>query len=353
LYIEGDQLKVEIYASWEPYVVGMNLDGLINTNDSPMVAAYDALRAQPDAALAAQIQAHWERIASGIQITGAGALELERIEIDPEPILLLPRDGRVYASAPLNADQGDITFGWAAEYGPLILRTTIGDDTYAAFLEGGQTSAAITLEAGVTETAFQTFVRFTVEGYEHIIPKGLDHILFVLGLFFFALAWRPLLEQVTAFTLAHTVTLGMATVGIINIPGDWMWLVEAFIALSIAYVAIENIVRPKLGWWRIVVVFGFGLLHGLGFASVLGDLGLSEGHFILSLVAFNIGVEIGQLAVILGAFLVLVLASFAARRAKTEGTDVSLQGLHRATSIVGSLMIALIGLYWVWDRIPL
>lgn len=354
LFIKENRLIVEIYASWEPYVIGMNLDGLIDTNDSPMVAAYDALRAQPDSALAAQIQENWDDIASKITITGAGPLELDRIEIDTEPDLTLPRDGRVYASAPLAADGSDITFGWAVEYGPVILRTNIGDETYAAFLEGGQTSAPITLTEGVTETAFQTFKRFTVEGYEHIIPKGLDHILFVLGLFFFAFAWRPLLEQVTAFTLAHTVTLGMATVGIINIPDDWMWLVETLIALSIAYVAIENIFRPKLGWWRIVVVFGFGLLHGLGFASVLGDLGLSQGHFILSLVAFNIGVEIGQLTVILGAFLVLALAAFAVRRAKTqESIDVSLHGLHRATSIVGSVMIALIGIYWVWDRIPL
>jgi len=141
------------------------------------------------------------------------------------------------------------------------------------------------------------FWRFVVEGFEHIIPKGLDHILFVFGLFLFSLAWRPLLAQITAFTLAHTVTLGLATLSVITIPTAQMWLIEALIAISIAYVAIENILRPKLGWWRIVVVFGFGLLHGLGFASVLGNLGLAQGQFVLSLIAFNIGVEFGQLTV--------------------------------------------------------
>ncbi|MEO0357876.1 MAG: HupE/UreJ family protein, partial [Pseudomonadota bacterium] len=309
-----------------------------------------------DAALAAEIQGSWDRIRNGIILTGAGPLTLDRIAIDPEPDLALPRDGRVFASAPLNGDGSAITFGWDPAYGPIILRTTIGDETYAALLEGGEVSAPIELATGVDETAAQVFVRFVIEGYEHIIPKGLDHILFVLGLFFFALRWRPILGQVTAFTLAHTVTLGLATVGIINIPDDWMWLVETLIAASIVFVAVENILRPQLGWWRIMVVFVFGLLHGLGFASVLGDLGLAQGQFILSLVAFNIGVEVGQLAVILAAFLLMWIGTKAASAVWLPNDEAAVRDLpvmHRAVSIVGSLLIACVGLYWVFDRIPL
>jgi hypothetical protein len=190
----------------------------------------------------------------------------------------------------------------------------------------------------VEESTGAVFLRFVVEGFEHIIPKGLDHILFVLGLFFFSLAWRPLLAQVTAFTLAHTVTLGLATLSIITIPAAQMWLVEALIAVSIAYVAIENILRPKLGWWRVLVVFGFGLLHGLGFASVLGDLGLAQGQFILSLIAFNIGVELGQLAVIAAAFVLLALPF---------GRSAI---YRRAVVIPGSLAIAFVGLWWAFER---
>jgi len=118
-----------------------------------------------------------------------------------------------------------------------------------------------------------------------------------------------------------------------------MWLVEALIAISIAYVAIENILRPKLGWWRILVVFGFGLLHGLGFASVLGDLGLAQGQFILSLVAFNIGVEFGQLAVIAAAFMLLALpfGRFTQYR--------------KFIVFPCSLAIAIVGIYWAFERV--
>ena len=117
-----------------------------------------------------------------------------------------------------------------------------------------------------------------------------------------------------------------------------MWLVEGLIAISIAYVAIENILRPKLGGWRFGVVFLFGLLHGLGFASVLGDLGLARGQFILSLVAFNIGVEFGQLTVVAIAFIFLALPF---------GRSTQ---YRKVVVFPCSLVIAIIGIYWFFER---
>jgi hypothetical protein len=190
----------------------------------------------------------------------------------------------------------------------------------------------------VEESVPAVFWRFVVEGFDHIIPKGLDHILFVFGLFLFSQVWRALLWQITAFTLAHTVTLGLATLSVIAIPAGQMWVVEALIATSIAYVAIENIFQSKLGWWRIVVVFCFGLLHGLGFASVLGDLGLAQGQFILSLIAFNLGVELGQLAIIASALIILTLPFGRANL------------YRRFVVIPGSLAIALVGVWWAIER---
>jgi len=139
-------------------------------------------------------------------------------------------------------------------------------------------------------------------GFQHIVPNGLDHMLFVLGLFFLAGGWRPLLLQVTGFTLAHSLTLGMSMVGIISLP---MNIVEPLIALSIVYVAIDNLFATGLARWRLVIVCLFGLLHGLGFASVLANIGLPEDQFLVSLGLFNLGVELGQLAVIGGAFLIV------------------------------------------------
>lgn len=137
--------------------------------------------------------------------------------------------------------------------------------------------------------------RFIVLGFTHILPHGLDHILFVLGLFFFSTYLRPLLIQVTAFTIAHSITLGMSILGVFSLPAS---IVEPLIALSIAVVAAENIFFRKLKPSRWILVFGFGLIHGLGFAGVLRELGLPEGRFIEVLLSFNLGVEIGQLAVI-------------------------------------------------------
>lgn len=139
-------------------------------------------------------------------------------------------------------------------------------------------------------------------GFHHIFPRGIDHVLFVLGLFFLAPKWRPLLTQTTAFTIAHTTTLGLSAYGIVSLPTR---VVEPLIALSIAYVAVENIWRPRLNTARIVVVFAFGLLHGLGFASSLSEVPMPRDQFFTALLAFNLGVDFGQLAVIAAAFLVV------------------------------------------------
>ncbi len=140
--------------------------------------------------------------------------------------------------------------------------------------------------------------RFIKLGFTHILPEGMDHILFVLGLFFFSTLLRPLLWQVTAFTLAHSITLGLSLFGIFSLPSR---IVEPVIALSIVIVALENIFFRKLRPSRFLIVFGFGLIHGLGFASVLKGLGLPEGQFFKVLVSFNVGVELGQLTVIAAA----------------------------------------------------
>ncbi len=139
-------------------------------------------------------------------------------------------------------------------------------------------------------------------GFEHILPKGLDHILFVLALFLASTRLKPLVLQVSVFTVAHTITLGLAAAGWVRAPTA---IVEPLIAISIAFVAVENLVMKEMTPWRPVIVFAFGLFHGLGFASVLLDLGLPENHFLTALVGFNVGVELGQLSVILAAWILL------------------------------------------------
>lgn len=180
----------------------------------------------------------------------------------------------------------------------------------------------------------QKFKLYIVAGFEHIVPKGLDHILFVLGLFFSSLIFAKLLWQITAFTLAHSITLGLASFGFIAAPGG---IVEPLIALSIVWVAVENCLFENVSKWRSTLVFCFGLLHGLGFASVLNEYGLPKQDFLPSLLAFNLGVELGQLSVIIAAF----LATYFIRQK---------QWYRRGVKLPVSILVGVVGAFWFVER---
>ncbi len=154
-------------------------------------------------------------------------------------------------------------------------------------------------EVNLERPGFATFAFYIHIGFQHILPGGIDHILFVLALFLSSLRLRSLLLQVSAFTIAHTATLGLAASGMIApLPG----IVEPLIALTIAWAALENILFKDTVAWRPLLAFGFGLIHGMGFAGAFGDLGLPDNVFLPALLGFNVGVEFGQLAVIGMAF---------------------------------------------------
>jgi len=180
-----------------------------------------------------------------------------------------------------------------------------------------------------------TFLSYLKQGFEHILPEGLDHILFVLGLFLLCRAWKPILIQVTTFTAAHTITLALATLGYVSVDPK---IVEPIIAASIAIVALENIFRPTYGKFRLLLVFIFGLIHGLGFAQRLIDERIPEGSVISALLGFNVGVELGQLAVI-------GLAVAATFWIKDEAK------YRRWVVIPASALIALAGIAWAYQRL--
>ena len=336
--VTKSQIKIKLLTTVETLLAGIDLSQVTDTDVAPEAEVYDQLRSLSDFALAQLVKREWTNLEKGMLIDGADRFVLQSVKVVEEKNIDLPRETMIEMVAKLTPGTGPVSFGWISKNGGLVVRNGTGDNAYAAFLEDGELSIPFPRMGNIVESVTAVFGRFLVEGFEHIIPKGLDHILFVLGLFLFSLAWRPLLAQVTLFTLAHTVTLGLATLGFFTIPATHMSLVEALIAVSIVYVALENVVRPKLGWWRLLVVFGFGLLHGLGFASVLGDLGLAEGRFILSLIAFNVGVEFGQLAIIVSAYIILTLPF---------GQS---EAYRRFIVIPGSLAIALIGLWWTLER---
>ena len=336
----------------EAFLAGVDLDTFEDTNEAPQAQDYDALRALSADALSARapaLLARWNALPV-VSVDGMPvALESVSITVpagvDPE----LPRiaEWELAGDAP---DGATVTIAWPAGGGDLVLRQQGVDAPFTGLISGGGSSPAIAVDGGDALNGWQTFGAYIPVGFDHILPKGLDHILFVLGLFFLSIHLRPLVWQVSAFTLAHTVTLALGALGLVNVPGS---IVEPLIAASIVYVAVENIFARGLTKWRPAVIFGFGLLHGLGFASVLGDFGLPEDQFIPALIGFNVGVEVGQLTVIAMAFVLLWLAVLAARRASLTGPEEMVTEypvMFRALSMTGSLLIAIIGIYWVIER---
>lgn len=173
-------------------------------------------------------------------------------------------------------------------------------------------------------------------GYQHIIPSGIDHILFVLSLFLLNPKLKPVLMQATAFTVAHSITLGLAMYKVITPQAS---IIEPIIALSIVFVAMENMMTDKLQPWRILIVFFFGLVHGMGFASALTEMGLPRSSFAMGLVMFNLGVELGQVTVIFAAY--FIVGKWFGKRAWYRQRIV----------LPASIFIALIAGFWTIQRV--
>jgi hypothetical protein len=238
---------------------------------------------------------------------------------------------------PAGARVGRVTYGLVLGSYALTLVNADGASSPPIWAVGGQPTPELDLRAGlVAPPWWVTLGEYAALGFTHILPKGLDHILFVVGLFLLGTRWKPLLLQVTLFTIAHSVTLGLSMLGLVSLSPA---IVEPLIALSIAYVAVENLFTTELSPWRGALVFLFGLLHGLGFAGVLGELGMPAGQFTVALIAFNVGVELGQLAVI--GLAMLAVGWWRATR---------LEVYRRWVVVPVSLAIAAVGLYWTVTR---
>ncbi|MBT8424005.1 MAG: HupE/UreJ family protein [Silicimonas sp.] len=336
--ISGERLDLHIEWILEAPVAGLDLDGVADTNEADGAEDYDRLRALSPDEMAARFREAWPGLRDKITARAGDTpldLTLESVDVPETGDVEIARTSTVHLSADLPPGDAPLVLGWSAELGELVVRQRNLEGGYAGFLTSGQLSDPIPRQGASDQTWGQAFTDYIGVGFDHIVPKGLDHILFVLGLFFLSLHLGPLLWQISAFTLAHTVTLALGALDLVRISPD---IVEPLIAASIVYVGIENLFAQKLHPWRPFVVFCFGLLHGLGFASVLADFGLGSEHFVAKLIGFNVGVEIGQLAVIAAAFLTLAIAF---------GNH---EWWHRRIAAPVSVAIATIAAFWVLER---
>lgn len=338
LTVENGQLLLSLRLNVEAFVAGIDLDGMVDTNNSDKSGRYDALRALDEKDLAPQVR-NWAPgwlATIDIQAEGPVALTLSDVRIDPVDNPDFARASFLVLTGEVPVTARSLTVGWPKGSGDLVLRQQGVEDPYTGLIAAGEVSEPIALSGGFSQSGLETFALYIPVGFDHILPKGLDHILFVLGLFFLTVRLGALLWQISAFTLAHTITLALGALGWVAVPAA---IVEPLIAASITYVAIENMLTSRLHAWRPFVVFGFGLLHGLGFASVLGEFGLPEGQFIPALLGFNVGVELGQLTVIAIAF--LAVGYWFGQK----------EYYHRLIAVPASAVIGLVGAYWFVERV--
>jgi hypothetical protein len=333
--------SIDINANMEAVLAGVSPEHT-DTNESPNARTYDELRALPAAELKARIQGFVESYLAGISVEFDGVRAhpaLKSTEVPETGDLQRARLCTLHLAGTTPPGAREFRWAYSPEYGASVLRLQREghEGLSASWLKEGTKSEAYSLSAGAkTVSRADVAGQYTLLGFSHILPKGLDHIMFVLGLFLLSVKWKPLLIQVTAFTVAHTITLGLSIYGFISLSPA---IVEPLISASIVYVAVENIATARLHVWRPFVVFGFGLLHGMGFAGVLAEIGLPRSEFLTALLTFNLGVELGQLAVITSAFLLI-------------GIWWRDKPWYRARIVQPvSALIALTGCYWTVERI--
>ena len=345
-FTQNSSVKVHIQTNIESLIAGID-SSHDDTDDSPQTELYNQLRALSSERLTREFKLLEESIISQLNLAFDGVksdLSLVRLDIPVIGNLDKSRLSDLHLLAfipnPSDSDKPQVTWQYPKKFGNNVAHfyyDQTPQEKTSHWLTDGVMSPPFELNAAYTPKPFtQVATEYTVLGFEHIVPKGIDHILFVLGLFLLSVKLRPLLLQVTAFTLAHSITLGLTIYGVISLSPS---VVEPLIALSIVAVGIENMLVKTVKIRRVVVVFLFGLLHGMGFAGVLSQLGLPESDFATALVFFNIGVEAGQLFVIAVAFLCVFWL-------------LKKQQLYRQWVVIPvSALISLIGLYWTYERL--
>ena len=359
----NETISIEIRTSIEALLTGINSQ-YKNTKESPNADKYDILRKlQPDQ-LKLKFRPFQTTFIENIKLkldNKISELTINKVDIPLPGYTKVPRTSIIYLSGKIPRQVKELSWYYPQKFGDYAVRVRQVDEEKKQWfwsswqwIKKDQFSEPFPLSAIFTQTPISEIVRtYLLAGFEHILPKGLDHLLFIIGIFLFSSQLRLLFWQVTMFTLAHTITLGLSTKGIIQLPSN---IVEPLIALSIAFIAIENIFKAKhkIASFkekiiRLLIIFIFGLLHGMGFATMLKEFGLPDYAFYTALFSFNVGVEIAQLSVIIVCYLLLIMGF------KNYLENKSVKGIKYNTILVipFSLIIACIGLYWTYDRLDL
>jgi len=341
-------VEIEIRASLEALLTGIN-GQYRNTQEAPNSDQYDYYRAMESTELETEFKKFMPTLLEGVELKLDGTpaeLQLKELVVPPPGYIKVPRNSVIILKGNIPRETQSLTWYYPMAFGDHATRVRQVDETnnewhwssHQWVKEDKPTEPFMLNEVFAKPSFAQVVKTYTLGGFQHILPKGLDHILFVLGIFLLSRRLKSIALQITMFTIAHSITLALGTLDIVSISPR---IVEPLVALSIAYVAIENLFSSRINRFRLPVVFGFGLLHGLGFATMLSEFGMPTDDFVAALLAFNVGVELGQLAVVLIAYFGV---AYWFRSEKLY---------HRIIVIPASLVIGVMGSIWFVDRLAI
>ncbi|MBF0265628.1 MAG: HupE/UreJ family protein [Gammaproteobacteria bacterium] len=359
----NETISIELRTSIEALLTGINSQ-YKNTNDAPNADKYDHLRKLTSDELYKKFIPFQNEFLRKIKLmldNEVALLKIDKVKIPLPGYTKVPRTSIIYLSTSIPRHTKNLFWYYPQSFGDNAVRVKQIDEQYNQWfwsnwqwIRNDKMSEPFSLQKVFTQaTNIEIISTYLIAGFEHIIPKGFDHLLFIIGIFLFSSQLRLLFWQVTMFTLAHTITLGLSTKGIIQLSSS---IVEPLIALSIAFIAIENILKVKRDYvsskeniFRMLIIFSFGLLHGMGFATMLKEFGLPNHAFYTALFSFNIGVEIAQLSVIIFSYMIFIKMV----KTLTERSNNNLIQYNLLIVIPFSLVIACIGLYWTFDRLDI
>ena len=313
-------LTLNLTTNVEALLSGMDASMFKNTEEAPEATYYNELRKLNNLELETRINNSSQMLESIFSVLAESELmeiRLSKVVVGENEDATEPRATKLFFEITLPDPANFFQISPKKILGPIVLRSILYNEkkekiNVSKWLEAGQLSEPIPIV--IEKMSVLGTVSYSMfQGVQHIIPKGFDHILFVLGIFFFSYKVGPLLGQVTIFTLAHSIAFILASLGYITVSS---LMVEAIIAASIIWIGVENLFRTKINKSRILVIFCFGLLHGLGFASMFIELGFDSSDYILNLLSFNVGIELAQLIVLFPLILMIpFFAKFAIYRA--------------------------------------
>ncbi len=336
-------IEVQIDLSIEAAMSGIGTQ-YKKTTDAPNAAEYDELRALKPDILGQRFKAFEADFLSSFRLninSKPQRLSLKSVKIDIVGYKKRPRKTLLTYVAQLKYWPKTLAWQYGKIYGDSAFRwQVVKKDEYNwsawRWLRDGASSGLIHINYPEPIPITQRILQFITIGFSHVIPLGWDHILFIIGMALSRVLWHRLLLLTAAFTVAHTLTLGLAMLGVVEIPPQ---IVEPLIAFSIAYVAIENLLSKQSIKRKSIIVFLFGLVHGLGFATMLKQFEMRADTFLTTLISFNIGVELAQIVIVLGVVSILLLLKY-----------FNLNPQKIATIPI-SILIGGLGIWWGVERI--